>query len=172
LLERSIAVLALVILTACGEKTSESTKKKPDETTPDATTAATTSSVASNSATPGQPCSYITEAEATEIMGHPMKFNAEARPGECNFISASGDQTKSMSFQIAGGTVFYDAMASAVGNEPLSAIGDKAVLVPTTNMVAAVKGGHSYLGGVYEGGDMAKAKPKSVELAKKVVARM
>jgi hypothetical protein len=59
----------------------------------------------------------------------------------------------------------------STGAESIAGVGDKAVSVGP-NMVAATKGGKTFFGGVYDGTDPAGAKQKSIELAKKAVARM
>lgn len=105
-------------------------------------------------------------------MGHEMKFKEASNPNECVLVSASNDATKSVSFQVHPGTDAYDAMASAQGQEPLSGIGEKAVIGTGTNMVVAFKGGRTYIGGAYDAAAPATVRDKAIELARKAVARM
>ena len=63
-------------------------------------------------------------------------------------------------------------MQGGQGQEVVSGIGEKAVIGNTTNIVVAVKGGRTYLGGVYDASAPATVRNKSIELAKKAVARM
>ena len=167
-----VAALAALIIISCGEKRSSEPVTSSSDTsgTTSTNTPPAINADSRPTPTPGQPCSYVTEAEVTEVMGHPMKFG-EAKPGECTLVSASGDLTKSASFQIGDGSTLYDAMAGG-GGEPVSGLGDKAVVVPVTNIVAAKKGSRNYMGGVYLGPNTADAKTKSIELARKVVPRI
>src|SRR5205085_7560238 len=100
------------------------------------------------------------------------KLKGASNPNECVLVSASDDPTKSVSFQVHEGTQPYDAMQSGQKQEPIPGLGDKAVIGATTNMVLAVKGGRTYIGAAYDAAAPATAKEKSIELAKKAVARM
>lgn len=169
---RTISMLALLVLASCKEKSSESMTVEADSTSPAATTAEASAAASAVSPSAGQTCSYTTEAEVTEIVGHPMKFAEPPKPSECNLLSATGDTTKSVSFQIHDGTSSYDTMTAGPGFEPLSGVGEKAVLASATGMVLAVKNNRSYLGAVYVGTDVAQGKEKSLALARKIVPRM
>lgn len=169
---KALAVFALTLLIACGGNETATTTQ---DSAPSTSAAATDSTVAPQAQEApaaglgtGQ-CALITLAEASVVMKHEMKF-APASTSECGLRSASDDPSKSISFQVQPGTGTYDLMATAAGTQVLQGVGDKAVLA--NNMVAAVKGGRTYLGGVFDSADTASMGDKSIELAKKVVARM
>jgi hypothetical protein len=61
-------------------------------------------------------------------------------------------------------------MTTSGQGESVTGVGDKASVL--NNMVVAVKGGRTYMGGVYDGSAPTTMKPKSIDLAKKVTARM
>lgn len=170
-MERVTAVLVFVLLTSCGERTSTTTSAPAGE--PSTATTASTAPLPASAITPvaGQPCSYVTEAEVSDVFGHPMKF-AEAKPGECNLLSSQGDNTKSFSFQILDVAGLYEQATAGPGFEPLSGVGDKAVIAPSTNMVLASKGSRTYMGAAYLGTETAAARQKSTALAQKIVARL
>ena len=116
------------------------------------------------------PCALVSEAEASEIMGHAMTRGEATSAGECLMVSASGDTTKSVSFQVIPGTQMYDA--SAKGLPPVEGVGDKAAAMGGGNVIIAVAKGRTFMGGVYDGQNLAAGKERSVALARKAVARM
>jgi hypothetical protein len=116
------------------------------------------------------PCAYVTEAEASEIMGHAMKKGEANSPQECLMVSASGDTTKSVSFQVMPGTQMYDA--SAKGLPAVEGVGEKAAAMGGGNVIIAVANGRTFMGGVYDGQNLAAGKERSIALARKAVARM
>ena len=162
---RNSAVLSIVVLLAgCAGESADTAA------TPSATSARTETGVAPEAPSSASgPCAGITDADVTEVMGHDMKAGQPTNPSECLFLSATGDTTKSVAFQIVPGEATYNQMSA--GAEAIAGIGDKAVALGP-NMVAAMKSGKTFFGGVYDGTDPAGAKQKSIELAKKVVARM
>ena len=169
-----LVVLMLFAAISCGR---EETSTAESTTAQSETTAATqTSSVADTPSTStgepaslaGGPCALITEADASQVMGHDMKFGTATNASECLLISANGDTTKSLSFQVVPGTSIYDQMAP--GGQPVGGIGEKAATVG--NLVVAVKNNRTYLGGIYDGASPSTMGQKSVDLAKKIVPRM
>jgi hypothetical protein len=165
---RPALILSLTLLAACGGGAG-------NENAPPATTAAAPPADTGNTAAAvtnagdATPCALVTEAEATEIMGHPMKRGDASKATQCVMVSASGDDTKSVSFEIAPGTQVFDGMGA--GGQPLSGIGDKAALAGT-NIVIFVKNGRTYMGGVYDAANLAAGKDRSIAVAKKAAARM
>ena len=162
-------IVSVTLLAACGGGAGN--ENAAPATTPAAAPPADTGSAAAGGTTAGDasPCALVTEAEATEVMGHPMKRGEATKPSQCVLISASGDNTKSVSFEIAPGTQVFDAMGP--GGKPLDGIGDKAALAGT-NIVIFVKNGRTYMGGVYDAANLAAGKDRSIAVAKKAAARM
>lgn len=166
---QSIALLFIVFV-ACAKENTATT-----DTVAAAPTA--TETTASAAPVPAEPvgsgaCAFVTLAEVTTVMGHEMKFKQADNPAECVLVSASGDATKSVSFQVMQGTEAFTAMQTGQVQEELTGIGEKAVIGKTTNLVAAIKGGRTYLGGAYDASAPTTVHDKSIELAKKAVARM
>lgn len=159
---RNSAVLPIVLLLA-GCAGEEAPHTATTEAVPAATSAAAPRAAASG------PCLGVTDADITEVMGHGMKAGQPTNASECLFVSATGDTTKSVAFQIVPGEATFNQMST--GAEAVDGVGDKAVILGP-NTVAAMKGGKTFFGGVYDGTDPSGAKQKSIELAKKVVARM
>lgn len=175
MIERLSLIFAFVIFAACSAESPESagpTGEPPEEVSAQTGTSAGADSPLVASLPAGSPpCSYISEADVSDLLGHPMKVNPDGPPGECVLISGSGDPTKSVSFRVMEGSQMYESMAAAAGAEPISGLGDRAVVIPNSHMVSATKGGQEYLGGIYLAG-APETKEKSIELARKVVPRM
>lgn len=170
-MRESITLLFMLLFAACAKEnvgTSETAAPPP------AAASETTSSASPAAAEPvgTGACALVTLAEVASVMGHQMKFKDATNPNECVFVSAFDDPTKSVSFQVHPGTDTYTAMQAGQGQEVVSGVGEKAVIGSTTNLVIAVKGGRTYLGGVYDSSAPATVRNKSIELAKKAVARM
>ena len=169
---KHLSVVALILLAACGGR--ETASEERAAAVNDATVAADSGMAPQAPPAPAAglgtgACAFITEAEVSAIMKHEMKFG-NATEFECGLASASADPTKSVAYQLQAGTASYDAMATSATKQVLQDVGEKAVL--TNNMVAAVKKGRTYLGGVFDSAAPDSMGEKSVELARKVTARM
>jgi hypothetical protein len=165
-----LALVLAVSVAGCGGPTKEASGSA--STPPAADAAAGGVAQGSVPAAPADagPCGAITEADATEIMGHPMKRGQGTQASECLMVSASGDATKSVTVQFVPGTQMFDSMGP--GTTPLSGVGDKAALMGGGNVVIAVKSGRTYMGGVYDGTNLAGSKEKAIALARKAVSGM
>jgi hypothetical protein len=172
MIRQSLALLAIVAFVACSKETpatSDTAAIPPPASVTETATAATEPDAGPVGT---GACALITLNEASGVMGHAMKFKEGTNPLECVLISASDDPTKSISFQVMPGTDTYQAMQAGQQQEPLPGVGDKAVIGATTNLVIAVSNGRTYMGGVFDSAAPATAKEKSIEIAKKAVARM
>lgn len=176
---KPLLLLALVTLGACKLETTTTTttSSSTQQATPSAAVATETTATAATATSPTDAvgtgaCALVTLGEVSEVMAHAMKFKEATNPAECVLVSASDDATKSVSFQVHDGTQPYDAMQSGQKQEPIPDLGEKAVIGATTNMVLVVKGGRTYIGAVYDAAAPTTAKEKSIELARKAVARM
>ena len=167
---RIAGLLSIFLLVSCSPETPTTSDTVAAE--PPAAAAETAAGEATEGGLGAGPCAYMSEAEASTIMGHTMKFVEGNDRSQCTLHSASGDRTKSMSFQVTPGTMAYDQTAAAPGHEKVSGVGENAVVSPVTNLVVAVKGGRSYMGGVFDAAAPESVQPKSIELAKRVTARM
>jgi hypothetical protein len=168
-----LAVLMLFAVISCGhETTTAESSPAQSETTPVTETSSATETSSHPTGEPaasaGGPCTLITEEDASQVMAHDMKFGTANSASECLLISAKGDTTKSLSFQVVPGSSMYDQMAA--GGQPLGGIGEKAATVG--NLVVALKNNRTYLGGIYDGASPSTMGQKSVDLAKKIVPRM
>jgi hypothetical protein len=160
-----LVLAAVWCVAGCGGP-AEKAADAPPATAPAGTVAAQGGAPAS----PAGPCGTVSEADATEIMGHPMKRGEGTNASECLMVSSSGDTTKSVTVQFVPGTQMFDSMGP--GTTPLSGVGDKAALMGGGNVVIAVKNGRTYMGGVYDGTNLAGSKDKAIALAKKAVSGM
>ena len=168
---QSIALLVIALFVACAKEHAPA----PEASAPPP--AGATETTASAPATTSEPagtgtCALVTVAEVTSVMGHEMKFKESTNPAECVMVSASGDTTKAFNFQVLPGVDAFNAMSSAQGQEAMSGIGEKAVIGKGTNLVVAIKGGRTFIGGAYDASAPATVRDKSIDLAKKAVARM
>ena len=171
LMRPSIALIFILMFLACAKENAVTSNTAAPPPAAETQTTASAPPAAAEAVGTGA-CALVTLSEVGSLMGHQMKFKEAANPSECVLVSAADDPTKSVSFQVFPGTDTYAAMAGGQGQEVVSGIGEKALIGTTTNMVVAVKGGRTYLGGVFDSSAAATVRNKSIELAKKAVARM
>ena len=103
-------------------------------------------------------------------IGAPMKFG-HCEAGRMPARVCRGRSNESVSFQMGDGTMLYDAMASASGNEQLSGCRRQSGTGAGNGPRPAVKGTPSFLGGVYSAA-ISRRRNRRRSSAKKVVARM
>ena len=172
-----ILLLAVAVTAGCGGGANDTAGRPPSPSAPPvggpASAAAASPGTAAEAAMAAQmgtdPCGLVTEAEATEIMGHPMKKGEAQKQMECLMVSASGDATKSISFQVVPGTEMFDQAGAKM--PAVAGVGEKAASMGD-NVVIAVNRGRTFIGGVYDGANLAAGKERTLALAKKAVSRM
>lgn len=131
---------------------------------------ATETAAADPSAMPN-PCSLITEAEATEALGHPSKFRSTGEDGSTNCVIDPVDEAAGVSvdFKVTTDTnAWEDEAANA---ETISGLGDVAVW---NGSAVAVKKGDQYLIANVSrmGSEAVDLRQRAIALAETIVPKM
>lgn len=159
-----LSTLSLLLVLGCaGEQPAEREATIPG--------ASVTAAPADTAATHTPPCSWITEAEATEALGQPSKYrNAEDEgSSSCIIDPVTEGSGISVDFQV---TDDQDAWKSASDNATtISGLGDVAVWNPPT---IAVKKGDRYLIAYVSrmGAPEGDLKTPAIAFAQKIVPKM
>lgn len=125
------------------------------------------------------PCSWLTESEATTLLGQRMAVQSEKTDGECVMIpkGPTGDTALTIAFKVDDDTKSYNAFVQRDDASMIAGVGDRAVWNTQGHSVIVVKGGKRLFLRV----DDAKTPPqltesdlqqKAVTLAEKIVPKM
>jgi hypothetical protein len=158
------AALTLATMACGGAQTPAATADRPK--TPAAATEASPPQ-----ATRGV-CSYITEAEASEILGQASKYRSEDDSSNCivDPVSENPPEGLSVDFSLENGDGSYSYLLGEKA-EPIDGLGDRAAWLPTTGMLAVVKGSRTVSLTISSFGKRSDLKEKAVAFALKVVGR-
>ena len=94
-------------------------------------------------AEPRGACSYITEAEATEVLGQPSKYRSNDGGSNCIIDPVTEHSGMSVDFKVTDDLSAYTFHAGNASAEKIPGVGDEAVWVPmgdSMGFLAAKKG--------------------------------
>ncbi|HYS55272.1 MAG TPA: hypothetical protein VER58_16065 [Thermoanaerobaculia bacterium] len=169
----SLALVALLVITGCAKKEPTAVSDTSASSPPGTATSATQSAPAAAQSTGA--CSYITEAEATVILGQPSKYRStEGTSSNCIIDPVSG-QGISVDFTIERNSRgIFDFLSTQKGAEKLSGLGDQAVWTGGKGMgqLAVVKGGNSMNLTISDFSGKTELKPMGQAVAQKLLAKL
>lgn len=119
-------------------------------------------------------CSYLTEAEVEAVLKAPLKYKDDSPDAEeCHLEFASETRVINVEFSVKADFKTEWDMTAAQKVEPVADLGEKAMWLPSPSMprIYIVKGGHMVGLSIVDLQPGDKKSP-SIELAKKILARM
>lgn len=129
---RALGVSLILVLASCGQ-----TETSTQSSSPTSSAAAVAPAPASSYGKDG-PCSWLTDAEVSELLGQPSKSSIDKENKNCNVDPADANGKVKLYYRVADNTGAYSFMHAFKDSQVFTNLGDKAVW--SNGGLAAVKG--------------------------------